>query len=802
MTGVFQAPEKSRGIFPSLGKTGGELFQALEKTVSALSNLWKPALAALLLAVPAPAAGEGVVRELRVERYGGGTVEAGSVLAFVSTKVGEELSRAGIARDVKNLQKSGRFSYVESRVEQAPGGYNLVFYVTPKPRLRKLEVEGAEALGNRKVRELLELGPGDIADDATLAAHAVKVYDKYNKKYYPEPRLSWTITPVADQDVADVLITVKEGPYATVKEINFLGNEHLNARTLRAAMKQQREWLFTFLTGDGTFDPDAVATDREALRRAYLDEGYLDVEVSDITVRPVGKRGLGLEVQIKEGAPYRISGVGVAGMTKFTEAEVLKLVSVRPGDLAAMDKLDREAQLIRDFYGTRGYIRTAVDVRLDTDPGQHTAAVVFNVREGQLSYIRNIRIRGNTRTKDKVIRRELSVHPGELFNEVRVRNSASILRNMGYFKFVDITPLATAQTNEFDLAVDVEEDRTGNFMVGAGFSSIDSIVGYAELSQGNFNLFGPPWTGGGQKLKLRLQGGTQRRDVELSFIEPFFLDRRLMFGVDLYQHDSFYYSTEYNQKDTGGRLTLSQPLPLIIGGQNRLNYIYSLDAFNIYDVSTNASALIQQEAGARLKSAFTLELVHDARDRPFVPTRGNRTSLSAQLAGGPLGGDTDIYGFQARSSQFVPLWFDHILSMRAQMAFVETYNGADRVPLFDRLFLGGPYSLRGFRYREVGPTDGAPNYEPLGGQSLLFGSAEYAIPVIEKIRIATFFDIGMVWSDPYHISLHGLNSDFGVGLRFDFPGFPIQLDYAWPLKAEEFNDRPSGRFNFSIGYQY
>ncbi|MCX7008280.1 MAG: BamA/TamA family outer membrane protein [Kiritimatiellaeota bacterium] len=299
-------------------------------------------------------------------------------------------------------------------------------------------------------------------------------------------------------------------------------------------------------------------------------------------------------------------------------------------------------------------------------------------------------------------------------------------------------------------------------------------------------------------MKLRLQGGTQRRDVEISFVEPYFLDHRLMLGVDLYQHDSYYYSTEYSQKDTGGRLTLGQPL----GGYNRLNYIYSLDAFNIYDVSTNSSPLIQQEAGARLKSAFTLELVHDARDRPFVPTRGNRSSISAQIAGGPLGGDTDIYGLQGRSSQYYPLWFDHVLNIRGQMAFVDSYGSSDRVPLFDRLFLGGPYSLRAFKYREVGPSDGAPNYEPIGGQSMAFACAEYTIPIIEKIRVATFYDIGMVWNDPFYFTLHDFNSDVGLGIRFDFPGFPIQLDYAWPIHAEDFNNHPSGRFSFSIGYQY
>ncbi|TAN36732.1 MAG: outer membrane protein assembly factor BamA [Verrucomicrobia bacterium] len=780
-----------------------KVFQGLEKQHGRFSKAWKTALALLglvvfLLPLGARAATD-IIKEIHVERRGGGAAESASVLAFVSAKVGDEINRNVIAKDVKSLQKSERFSYVETKVERVASGYSLTFVVDPKLRIRRLEIVGADYLGNKKVRELLELGAGDIADDATIAAHALKVHESYHKKYFPETKLTWTITPVTGMDVADVRIEVREGARATVKEINFVGNDHVSARQLRRAMKQQREWWLSFITDDGTYNPDDVATDREALRRAYLDRGYLDVEVSELTVRPAGKKGLSVDAQITEGAPYHVSGVSCTGVTKFAEQDVLAALRLQVGELAAMTNLERNAQIIRDYYGARGYIRTGVDININTDTHQHTAAIVYGVREGLLSSIRNIRIRGNTRTKDKVIRRELTVSPGELFNEVRVRNSQKRLQNMGYFKFVDVTPLSTSKTNEYDLAVDVEEDRTGQFMVGAGFSSIDSLVGFMELSQGNFDLFNWPYfTGGGQKLKLRLQGGSTRRDVDLSFVEPYFLDHRLLLGVDLYQHDSFYYSTEYNQKDTGGRLTLGQPL----GGFDRLNYIYGLDSFNIYDVSTNASTLIQQEAGARVKSSFTLELVHDSRDKVFVPTSGNRTSFSAQLAGGPLGGDTDEYGFQARSTQFFPLWFDHVLNVRGQMAVVDSYGSSDRVPLFDRLFLGGPQTLRGFKYREVGPTDGAPNYEPIGGQSMAFASAEYTLPIVEKVRLAGFYDVGMSWQDAYYFNFSHLNSDVGLGIRLDFPGFPIQLDYAWPIHADDFNNHPSGRFSFSIGYVY
>jgi len=763
----------------------------------------RPAAAlALLWLAAAAAAGAERITAVRIQRRGPGPLETSSVQAYLSTKAGEELSRTAVGRDVKNLEKSGRFSYVESRVERTDGGVRLTFIVEPKPRIRRLDIAGAEYLGNKKVHELLELGSGDLVDEATLAGHAVKVVATYHKKYFPQARLTWTLTPVGDRDQVDVRVDVHEGRRATVKHILFTGNTHLSSRSLRRVMKQRQTNLISWITGDGTYNPDDLATDREALRRAYLDQGYLDAEFGEPEVRPVGRSGLDVEIRVVEGPRYTISGFQVTGTQLFPAAEVAQSCPLRVGGVAAMNAIDRAAQAIRDFYGARGHIRTAADVDLDTNPTNHTVRVMFKVREGQLAYLRHIRIRGNTRTKDKVIRRELTVYPGEVYNEVKVRTSQRRLQNLQYFKFVDVTPEPTDQPDQYDLNIDVEEERTGKFMIGAGFSSIDNLVGFVELSQGNFDLFGwPNFTGGGQKLNIRFQGGSLRRDVELNFIEPYFLNRRLSLGVDLFQHDSSVYSSEFSQKNTGGRLTLGQPLPRGLFF-DRLNYIYSLQAINIYDVTTDASPLIQEEAGRRMKSAFDLELVHDSRDNVFVPTRGNRTVLSAELAGGPFGGDTDIYRLQARSAQYFPLWFDHVLSFKGQAAVVDHYGNSDRVPIFDRLFLGGPQNLRAFKYREVGPTDGPPDNEPIGGGSLLFGSAEYTVPVVEKVRLATFYDVGMVYPDVYSFELNHLNSDFGVGIRLDFPGFPIQLDYAWPIQADDFNNRPSGRFSFWIGYIY
>ena len=445
---------------------------------------------------------------------------------------------------------------------------------------------------------------------------------------------------------------------------------------------------------------------------------------------------------------------------------------------------------------------------LDTNAA--VAAVTYQVAEGMLAYIQNIDIRGNALTKDKVIRREIAVAPGDIYNEVRVRSSENRVRNLNYFSFVRAYPEDTAVSNRFNLVFDVEEQRTGQLMLGAGLSSVDDVVGFVELTQGNFDLFGwPRFMGGGQKLRLRAQVGSSRSDLEFSLTEPWFLNRRLSLGLDLFRHEAQFLSDDYDQVTTGGSLTLGKPLFTF----NRIHWIYGLEDIEISDVETNASELIQMEAGGRLKSYGTVELIRDTRNSTFVATRGFRGSVSATLAGGPFGGETDTYQFQVRAAQHVPLWFDHVLSLRGWTSMIEEYGDSDRVPIFDRLFLGGPRTVRAFKYRKVGPKD--EDREPIGGRSAAYGTVEYTIPVVDKVRFALFYDAGVVWEDLYKEGTvypegdepeeavgDGVVCDgYGLGVRFDFPQFPIQLDYAWPVNTDDMLG-DSGRFSFIIGYTY
>lgn len=744
-------------------------------------------------AVPTP-----VVQAVRIESVGGLPVDEPFVRSVIGLREGQEFDRMAVMADVRALEKSGHFSMVAVSIDETAEGMTVIYKVQGKPRIRRIEVVGADYLGNKKVAELMALELGELVDDGKMAAGALKVQQEYQKKYHPRTRVTWALDLNESTGQADVRVEVKEGPKARVRSIDLAGCETLDVKEVLKTFKQKKyHWYnpWHWVSGAGRYNGDDTEADAYALKRAYLDRGYLDVQVSDARVELAGPRALHVSYTVREGRVYRIGNVAVEDATLYAPELLLKQCPLLTGEVASMKKIEDAQDALADYYGNRGYIMASADRQLDPDAATGLVDVTFRMREGSLSSIRDIKIRGNVITQDRVLRRELVVYPGEEYNRARVRTSERRLQNLGYFSSVHSYPEQTPDPAQHDLVFDVKEQSMGQAAVGMGFSSIDEISGYMEISHGNFCLGEWPPVGGGQKIKLRTIIGTQRKDVEFSFIEPWLFDRKLSLGVDLFHSEKSYLSSEYDQRNTGGRLSLSRA----VGRFSRLRLSYGLENIDIYNVSDDASERIREEEGARIKSYVDLTLTRDTRDSAFLPTRGNLTQTSVMFAGGPLMGDTDIYQLESRSTQFVPLWFGHVLSLKGQAGVVDTHSDADRVPIFDRYFLGGANTIRGFKYRKVGPVD--ENEEPLGGSSMVFGSLEYTVPVMNKVRFATFYDAGMVWPDAYEFKTD-FNSSYGVGLRLDIPMLPLRLDYSWPLETSPHNDRSSGRFSFMIGYGF
>jgi outer membrane protein insertion porin family len=500
------------------------------------------------------------------------------------------------------------------------------------------------------------------------------------------------------------------------------------------------------------------------------------------------------------------------------------------GDVFTPDGLGNDLQALEDFYGSKGYIdvqrgNTLRAIRIpNVDTGKMD--LEFQIEEGQKQYVEHIDIRGNVKTKDKVIRRELAIAPGEVFDMVRIKISKQRLEGLDYFEKVELQPVPTDPpiAGRKNLEVAVDEKDTGKFTLGAGLSSDSGLVGFAEITQGNFDLFHPPYfTGGGQKLRLYIALGTQQQDYELSFIEPWFLNRKLALGVDLYRHQLNFESPNdiYDETRTGARVSLTRALgsDFLIGSVsytledvgislNSGRHGWQSGTFPNPPVPPNVPQAILDQDGDNVFQRFGASLAYDTRNSSKLPNHGQRTEIDPQIS---VGTET-FYKVEIKTAWFFPGVFKgHVLEVDGRTGIADSLSGGD-VPFYDRYYLGGLYSLRGFKFRNVAPRD--PNYrspqypqmpnEPIGGDSYWFGSLEYSIPILEKdngpsLRFALFYDAGSVGTGTYTFG-GGFNDDAGIGLRLDIPHLgPLRLDYGKPITHDQYNGS-SGKFQFGVGY--
>lgn len=757
----------------------------------------------------------GKVAAVEIRKAGPGPLDEAFVKAHIEYEKGMEFERFALSRDVKALMKTGRFADVKVYAEEEDGDIRLIYEVVNRSILATpVSVEGEDRLTHYHIRQLIGLVPGDYVDDTVLGQRSLKVKDEYHKKNYPDIGVTWKIVPDKEKDgFANVTVIVDEGKKAKVADVIFSGNESFSQYELGRLMKRPAWWNPFWWMRKQKFDEDQIFTGRMLVREKYRNDGYLDAAVGNPAYDRDDDGNIVLKVHVTEGQQYTINKILLSGVDKFPESAIRSVLTLGNGDVASSTKMNDNVNAVRDFYGSRGYIDTIVRPVLQPAEEPGTLDLIVKVEEGQLCFVRRIDIEGNTRTRDKVIRRELLVDPGDVYNEVKVRASERRLSNLGYFSSVRSFPEVTPLNDQRNLKVEVEEQRTGQFMMGAGFSSIDKATVFMEISQGNFDLLNwPSFTGGGQKLKLSGQLGASRRDFLISFTEPWFLDRKLRLGFELY--DRLVKYDDYQSRRTGGSVGIGKA----VSANGRIDLRYALEKLSISDVADTNEYFTETGKGYyfaeeedSVSSSLRLTYSHDKRDNPFIPTEGQKFRLYGGLTGGPLGFDTDFYESGASFAKYMPSWKDHVFSLRASYDVVEAFGSDNEVPIDDRLFLGGGRTLRGFKYRDVGPKvtrivdmgGGATQvyHKPIGGSSRFMGTAEYSIPVVTPIRFALFYDTGNVWTKPYDVDFGDLASSWGGGLRFDVPGFPIRIDYADAIKKDDEFSRTEA-WVLWIGYDF
>ncbi len=764
-------------------------------------------LAAALLAALFPLAAQQaplqgpIVKQIDVQYVGPESMSKDRVLSNLATQVGQPYSERTIEQDIRSLYSTGTVANVRMFGEPFQDGVKVTVLLQGRPIIAEVLIEGAEQITQVRVRKEISVKPGQSLSEEKIEDDRRKILKLYNDRNYSDVDVQYKVEDLPDNK-ARVIFSITEGPKLIVRKITFIGNYSIKDKDLRGAMKTKVQDIIWYFDKSGRLISTQLETDRAALKLLYQNRGFADVEIADISTQTLENKKNGVEVvvTIQEGIQYRVNSLTLEGVNIVPKDQMLAILKMREGSLFTPKGMADDLNAIRTFYGQRGYIEADTMPQV-TPAGQGAVDILYKVDEKVQSYVNLVNIQGNTRTKDKVIRRELAIKPGEIYDTTLVDVSKARLDNLQYFSNISMTPADTVVPGRKDLNVILEEKRTGSFNFGAGFSTIDSLIGFAELQQTNFDLFDwPHFVGGGQRFRIRLQYGLQRADYTISWTEPWFLGYKLSLGVEGYYHEANFLSSVYNQSNLGAAVQLRKPITsfLSITGE------YRIEQIKIFDVDDDDTGqFIQDSAGTYTRGALSGSLIYDSRDDLRLTRKGEYVNLTGFVASEYLGGTVNDYGISLQASKYFSLPWDTILILKGEVSAVDTLqgdtNGGLGVPIFDRLYLGGANNMRGFDYREVGPKDNHGN--PIGGNSLAYGTVEWSFPIITRIRGQIFSDWGFVNSGSYDYVTSNVNGDIGFGVRVELPIGPVRVDYGIPVIHDQYNGG-TGKFNFNVGYQF
>jgi len=728
------------------------------------------------------------ITSVTIRYQGARTVDEARLRGFMSTRAGQTYSAARLDDDVRSLYESGLVDDIRFFAEALGGGVKVIAEVTTRAKVMAVGFVGNTVFSDRKLAGVTKLKAGGVMSDETILTARRNIVDHYRGYGYADATVSHRIQPAEVAGSAELVLVIDEGARAEVSDIRFQGNTTFKSHVLRNEMKTKQKGWFSFFTKSGRIDSTKLDEDIDRVLDYYRNRGYLRTTASVERV-PVEDDRVDLVITITEGARYTVASVGFGNMTVFDSSELAPALSV--------SKMNGDIRRIRNYYGSRGYADASVspDIRDVTATSVH---ITYRIVEGRTYKVGQVTIEGNDKTQDRVIRRELPMTPGEPLNSVEMDTTRRRLQNMNYFNDVQVNSSPSVQDGYRDINIIVNEKKTGSVSFGLGFSSVDNIVGYATLEQTNFDITNwGRFTGGGQRFSSKIQLGSERTDLRISLVEPWFLGKRLALGTELFYRDALYYSSEYEQSQYGGALSLRKPL----GKRSYLRGEYRIEKITI-DVDSDSSAAFKAEDGDYVRSALSLNYVFDSRDSNQLPRKGHKLDFGVTYAGGAIGGDVDVFIISGSGSKHWNLWGDSVLNLTGAFTVADTHGGSSSVPIFDREFLGGPYDLRGFENRDVGPRD--PDIdEVLGGNTSAYVSVEYTFPIADNIRGAAFYDLGTVNADSWEFG-NGYYHDAGLGLRLNLPFGPLALDYAFPLgtpsDAEEADK--GGQFQFYLDYKF
>jgi len=735
-----------------------------------------------------------VVVDIRVE--GNQAISSATIISKIKTKAGGVLSEQVINEDIKRLYGLGYFTDVSIDVEDHTEGVIVTVIVEEKPVIEEVVFQGNKKISAPRLRKIFKIKSGDMLNYNKIAEGVSEIKAFYERSGFYRAEVKYNLDKDDETGQIVIKIVIDENVRMRVKRVVVEGNEFVKTGKILGLMETKPAWLFR----RGFFDDRTFEGDLSRIKVFYEDKGFLDMVVKP-KIDYVKEGNMQITIMIDEGDRYGVEKIFIKGKTIIPEQKIREMMSLKEGEPFGYTELRQDLEKIRALYYHEGYMNADIAVDRILKPVTHKLDIVYDINARDVVYVGKINIKGNTKTKDVVIRRELRIFPGQRFDGNKIRRSKERLYNLGFFEDVFFETIPTGKADVNNLEVSVKETKTGEFSFGGGYSSIDEFVGFVQVMQKNFDIFNfPNFTGDGQNLAVTAELGTTKSDFDISWTEPWILDYPLSFGFDLYHKTHFrrtHVGYGYREMRTGGDARLGKEFLEYF----RSDLIYRLENVDISDISDDASQSLKDEEGDNWLSAMTLGVQFDNRDNIFSPTRGFLSSISLANTGGFLLGDKDFYrGYCMGSFYYSPLW-KLVLELKARAGFADSYGNTDDVPIYERFFAGGANTIRGYRERKVGPRDPASN-DPIGGESTLIGNAEMTFPIYEKyIKGAFFYDVGNVWAEIENFAQGSYKHGIGVGLRLKTPIGPLKLDWGYPL-SDNHDDEKRGEFYFSMSHGF
>jgi len=709
-------------------------------------------------------------------------VEESTIRSVLSTEAGGAVSLEQIDRDIRAIYKLGRFEDVAAAIETRDGANILVFRLTERPLVRTIRFDGNDELDKTKLRELVSLKTPGIYDPREVTRSVEAIRKAYAEEGFYGAEVDSQVK-VNDRSEATVTFKIEEGNKVLIDEIRFEGNTLFSDRELKKVMGTKERWFLSWITGRGAYQEDVLANDLEIIADQYYNEGYVQIKVRQPRiVLNEDKSSMDIVIEIEEGQQFRVGEVDVAGDLIEPREKLLGLIKLEPGDVFSRKRLREDVFAVHDLYADRGYAYVNVSplTRLDLETGK--VNLKFEIEKGIQVSIDKIRITGNTKTRDKVIRREMKLVEGDLYSSTRLKESRRRVNNLGFFEEVDVTSAKGSDEEQMNIDVGVKEKPTGTFSVGFGYSSVDGFIGQGSVSQDNFL---------GRALKLNLAGSFGGRSTTYQFglTNPYFLDRNLALGFDLYNTEREY--VDFSKKATGGDLKLGFPL----ADNLRTFFIYRYEEKEIFDIDEdNVSTVIRDQQGLSTLSSLSASLTRNTTDYRLDPSMGSVSELSIEYAG--LGGTENFAKYIADHRHFFPWKWGTVFSIHGQVGYIQQVGG-EEIPLDERFFLGGLSTIRGFESREVGPRDPETG-DFIGGEKEAFFNLEYTFPISRDLGLkgVLFFDTGNAWGENEEF-FSDMRYSAGGGIRWFSPMGPLRLEWGYNLDPEE--DEDPSLFEFSIG---